>query len=105
MNTMGKILVICNLLIACAVLGFILVDFSTRTNWKARHEATEVALKNTSAARESEYRRNQVREESPDSPFEAAPSPGGAPATDSAVALSPVFSPVSSSPTARRSSS
>ena len=34
MNTFGKILAVCNLLVAVATAGFILVAFSTRTNWK-----------------------------------------------------------------------
>lgn len=38
MNTVGKILVICNLLIALAVGGFFVVDFTTRMNWKKGYD-------------------------------------------------------------------
>lgn len=38
MNTVGKILVILNLLFALAVGGFLVVDFATRTNWKAAYD-------------------------------------------------------------------
>ena len=38
MNTVGKILVILNLLFAVAVGGFLVVDFATRQNWKVAYD-------------------------------------------------------------------
>src|SRR4051794_25361171 len=39
MNTIGKILVILNLVFAVVVAGFLVIDFATRTNWKNAYEA------------------------------------------------------------------
>jgi hypothetical protein len=38
MNTMGKILAVCNVLMALATAGFLVVDFATRTNWKKAYD-------------------------------------------------------------------
>jgi len=45
MNTMGKILVILNLLFALATGGFLVIDFATRTNWKAAYDNKDLQLK------------------------------------------------------------
>lgn len=51
MNTIGKILVILNLIFALVVGGFLVIDFATRTNWKISYEKLrsemEVALTST----------------------------------------------------------
>lgn len=39
MNTIGKTLVILNLVFAVVVGGFLVIDFGTRTNWKNSYEA------------------------------------------------------------------
>lgn len=39
MNTIGKILVILNLVFALVVGGFLVIDFATRTNWKRSYES------------------------------------------------------------------
>lgn len=44
MNVVGKILVFLNLLFALVVAGFLVLDFSTRINWKARAEQAEREL-------------------------------------------------------------
>jgi myosin heavy subunit len=38
MNTIGKILVILNLVFALLVGGFLVIDYATRTNWKKEYE-------------------------------------------------------------------
>jgi hypothetical protein len=38
MNTIGKILVILNLVFALVVGGFLVIDFGTRTNWRTAYE-------------------------------------------------------------------
>jgi hypothetical protein len=38
MNTIGKILVVLNLIFALVVGGFLVIDFATRTNWKTAYE-------------------------------------------------------------------
>jgi hypothetical protein len=45
MNVVGKILVFLNLLFALVVAGFLVLDFSTRINWKARAKQLEDELK------------------------------------------------------------
>lgn len=45
MNIMGRILVFLNLLFALVVGGFLLVDFSTRTNWKKAYDELEREMK------------------------------------------------------------
>ncbi len=54
MNTIGKILVILNLVFALLVGGFLVIDFSTRTNWKASYELLkqqmEIARANSDVA-------------------------------------------------------
>ena len=51
MNTLGKLLVIVNLLFALATGGFLAVDFASRTEWKAvadaRGEELDVIRKNS----------------------------------------------------------
>lgn len=49
MNTIGKILVICNFLFAIAVGGFLVFDFATRTNWKEAHDKLRRELEVASA--------------------------------------------------------
>jgi hypothetical protein len=44
MNIVGKILVILNLLFALLVGGFLVIDFATRTNWKASYDALKREL-------------------------------------------------------------
>ena len=39
MNTIGKILVVLNLVFALVVGGFLVIDFATRTNWKTAYES------------------------------------------------------------------
>ena len=39
MNTIGKTLVILNLVFALVVGGFLVIDFATRNNWKTAYEA------------------------------------------------------------------
>jgi len=39
MNTIGKILVILNLVFALLVGGFLVIDFATRSNWKTAYES------------------------------------------------------------------
>src|SRR4029079_11105500 len=57
MNTMGKILVILNLLIALATGLFLVFLFATRTNWKRGYDELKVELTasraNTLALKES----------------------------------------------------
>ena len=57
MNTVGKILVILNLLFAVAVGGFLVVDFATRQNWKLAYDKLkgemEVANLNYGAGRQT----------------------------------------------------
>ncbi|MGF1581410.1 MAG: hypothetical protein ACFCD0_18960 [Gemmataceae bacterium] len=54
MNTMGRILVILNLLFALFVGGFLVVDFATRKNWKDAYEtlkqSVEIAKQNHAVA-------------------------------------------------------
>ena len=38
MNTIGKILVVLNLVFALLVGGFLVIDFATRSNWKKEYE-------------------------------------------------------------------
>lgn len=51
MNTIGKILVILNLIFALVVGGFLVIDFATRTNWKVAYDKMknemEIARLNT----------------------------------------------------------
>ncbi len=51
MNTIGKILVVLNLVFALVVGGFLVIDFATRSNWKLAFDnlkrEMEVAQKNT----------------------------------------------------------
>src|SRR5688572_24751116 len=44
MNTVGKILVILNLLFAVAVGGFLVVDFATRQNWKLAYDKLKAEM-------------------------------------------------------------
>jgi len=52
MNTVGKILVICNLVFALITGGFLAVDFATRTNWRNEYDKLKdeltVSRENTS---------------------------------------------------------
>ncbi|MCI0641304.1 MAG: hypothetical protein L0Y72_08585 [Gemmataceae bacterium] len=45
MNTIGKILVILNLVFALVVGGFLVVDFATRTNWKKAYDDLSAEMK------------------------------------------------------------
>jgi hypothetical protein len=45
MNTMGKILVIINLLFALVTGGFLAVDFATRSNWRQAYESLAEEMK------------------------------------------------------------
>ncbi len=45
MNVVGKILVILNLVLALAAVGFIVVDFATRTNWKNEYTRLQNEMK------------------------------------------------------------
>jgi hypothetical protein len=44
MNTVGKTLVIINLVFALLVAGFLVIDFATRTNWKNEFDKLKVEL-------------------------------------------------------------
>jgi hypothetical protein len=44
MNTIGKILVILNLIFALVIGGFLVIDFATRTNWKTAFEQAKREL-------------------------------------------------------------
>jgi hypothetical protein len=64
MNTMGKLLVIVNLLFAVATGAFLAVDFATRMQWKRAYEEREqelVAIKENTQ-QEPESRRNLMAE-------------------------------------------
>jgi hypothetical protein len=52
MNTIGKILVILNLIFAVLVGGFLVVDFATRTNYKAAYDS----LRNEMQVADTNYR-------------------------------------------------
>ena len=47
MNTLGKLLVIVNLLFALATGGFLAVDFASRTQWKEVADARAEISKNS----------------------------------------------------------
>ncbi|MCI0378500.1 MAG: hypothetical protein L0215_12900 [Gemmataceae bacterium] len=49
MNTIGKILVILNLVFALVVGGFLVVDYATRTNWKDAFDKLSAEMKTAGA--------------------------------------------------------
>lgn len=53
MNTIGKILVILNFLFAIIVGGLLLMDFATRTQWRAAYQSLEGEFKVLKAARDT----------------------------------------------------
>src|SRR5207302_7017497 len=66
MNTIGKILVVLNLIFALVVGGFLVFDFATRTNWKTSFESLkhemEVAKTQTNISGKTQQELNtQVR--------------------------------------------
>ena len=66
MNTIGKILVVLNLIFAVVVGGFLVIDFATRSNWKQAYEKLQremqVAEKNTNTSgRTLQELNNQVK--------------------------------------------
>jgi hypothetical protein len=66
MNTIGKILVILNLVFALVVGGFLVIDFGTRTNWRTAFESLKremvVGEKNTNISGKTlQDLNNQVR--------------------------------------------
>lgn len=44
MNTIGKTLVVLNLVFALVVGGFLVIDFATRTNWKKSYESLKAEM-------------------------------------------------------------
>jgi hypothetical protein len=66
MNTIGKILVILNLVFALVVGGFLVIDFGTRTNWRTAYESLKremvVGEKNINVSGKTlQELKNQVR--------------------------------------------
>jgi hypothetical protein len=57
MNTLGKTLVVLNLVFALVVAGFLVIDFATRTNWKTEFDKLkgelDMARANTQTAQET----------------------------------------------------
>jgi hypothetical protein len=53
MNTIGKILVVLNLLFALVTGGFLVYDYMARTNWRAAAENNESAFKAAQASRDA----------------------------------------------------
>jgi hypothetical protein len=53
MNTIGKILVILNFIFAVTVGAFLVIDFATRSNWKAAYDSLNRELQSTVRSREA----------------------------------------------------